>query len=81
MTARETTLGALTAADLGESARVIDAANIVHTGTLEEVKHSRGWRDESTRTLVSVVYPGGAQWTKSMPSDTPVTVYDEEDEA
>lgn len=78
MAARETTLGALTAADLGSPVRVIDAVGIVHTGTLEEVQHSRGWRGESVRTLVVVLYPGGARWLKTLPATTPVTVYDKE---
>jgi hypothetical protein len=58
---RETTLGALTAADLGKRVRV-DECDGVLTGVLHE---SRGW---STARFGPMSSP--------MSSDTPVTVYD-----
>ncbi len=67
MTARETTLGALTAADLGKRVRVGGGKRF----TLGGVLHSDGG---------TITYIDEPPWSHPhSPSSTPVTVYDEEE--
>jgi hypothetical protein len=64
MTARETTLGALTAADLG-SVILLDGREVGVAGVL----HNEGG---------TVIFLDVPPWClKTLPSTTPVTVYDE----
>ena len=73
MTARETTLGALTAADLGK--RVVVVVEIPRDGRLCEVRHSA---DEGTEVLYTKPDGPTFYFFEGDPT-TPVTVYDEEE--
>jgi len=70
MTARETTLGALTAADLGK--RVV---NQWGSGIVTEVVH-----DSEASEVSYTAHDGFTRFIRRNP-DTPVTIYDEEDES
>jgi hypothetical protein len=83
MTARETTLGALTAADLGKRVRIESAPPDFRDGALVRIDHAWWWRDEA-ETFVgfsddSERPPLLQHKGIRLPSTTPVTVYDEEE--
>ena len=70
MAARQTTLGALTAADLGKRVRVAARLITPFVARLRRVEHHLG----GTRVVLGADY----QVDVTDDPDTPVTVYDEE---
>jgi hypothetical protein len=66
MNTRETTLGALTAADLGKRVRVLGEA-----GMLDHLDNHNPWGHPCVHIRI------GASALHDLPPTTPVTVYDE----
>lgn len=69
-----TTIGDLTAQDLGAFIEFNDDNNYRREGVLVRLQHERGFNGEP-RTYIAIRYPDEAKWSKHLSSKTPLISY------